>query len=301
MATPARVILDTDPGIDDVLALAIAARAPELEIVGVVTVFGNGPLSVTTRNARHLLALAGVADVVVTPGSDRPLSRDPDAFEPRHGLNAVGYASVPPDMPVTANPIALLEVMRSSEPMTLVTLGPMTNLARAIERDASLVHDRVQSVVSMLGNFGPPTTPDRYADFNGWSDPEAVDRVLRAELPLVVVPRNVTVQCALSDTTIARWAAAADPLVRWLSDALRFGLPASGTDQESRQRPIHDVVAVAALLDPGIMTLAKRRLTINLDEGPLRGHTREHAAAYPVHVATHVDADAVRTIVERLG
>src|SRR6185436_2370457 len=132
-----RLVIDTDPGIDDVVTLALAARSPELDLIAVTTTYGNATLEATTRNARAILELAGRPDVPVHAGADRPLSRKLVTAPETHGETGVGYAAVPPLSEVrrAGGEEALTSVLRAIDhPITLVTLGPLTNLARALEQ-----------------------------------------------------------------------------------------------------------------------------------------------------------------------
>ncbi|MBI4420585.1 MAG: nucleoside hydrolase, partial [Gemmatimonadetes bacterium] len=149
------LVIDTDPGIDDVVTLALAARSPELDLIAVTTSYGNAMLDASTRNAHEGLRLAGRPDVPVYPGALRPLVRDLVTAPETHGESGVGYAPVstrlsslvsgPPD------PAVLTALSRATAPVTLVTLGPLTNLALALERDERLARARIARHIGMFG------------------------------------------------------------------------------------------------------------------------------------------------------
>lgn len=246
------VVIDTDPGIDDALALALAARSPELDIVAVTTTYGNTTLARATRNARAVLALAGHADLPVSPGADRPLRGRAPAPSERHGAGGAGYAEVTePPRPVTPDADALFRALASHPPgggLVLVTLGPLTNLAHALARDAALVRARVGRHIAILDHDDTTTPPGR--GFNGDCDLAAVDRVLAAGLPTEVVGLAVTRRLVLPRATVERLRASADPLVRWLTDALRWAVEVQGRRFGLEGCWAHDVVAVAAACAP---------------------------------------------------
>ena len=302
-----RVLIDSDPGIDDVVTLALAARAPELEIVGVTTTYGNATLDLTTRNAKEILRLAGRSDIPVYPGSDRPLQRPLVTAPETHGPSGVGYAPVPPPPPPpppdgqTTNPTVLLDLLsRSEEPVVLVTLGPLTNLAHALTADPALVRSRVRRHIGMFGTLEARGNTNRWADFNAWCDPEAAQVVLRSELPSEMVGLDVTRQMVLSAAVVERLARSADTVVSWLAQALRFYV------EFHRQRElldgcvVNDVLTVGELLAPGLLKLAHRRLLVDLDEGDHRGHTKSARDGARARVALGVDIPRMCAVLTRV-
>lgn len=295
------IVIDTDPGIDDVVALALAARSPELRIAAVTTTYGNAPLATTTRNARRLLALVGRHDVRVRPGADRPLRRALVTAPETHGPTGVGYADVGPEDPVEPNAEALLEVLASLDrPVTLVTLGPLTNLAHAIARDSDLVRRRVARHVGMFGNLHERGNTNRWADFNAWCDPEAVAAVFDARLETVMVGLDVTRRMTYSAAEVAAFGASSDPLTRWLGDALRFYVEFHRSQERLDGCVVNDVLPIGELLMPGLLTLAEVSLRVNLESGEERGRTAESADGIPTHVAVAVDVATMRGLMERV-
>ena len=297
---PVRLVLDTDPGIDDAVTLALAARSPELEVTAVTTTYGNAPLPETTRNARAVLALAGLPGVPVYPGSERPIARPRASGAAMHGASGVGYAAVTAAPALVADPLALLRVLGSTAPVTLLTLGPLTNLAHALDRDGALVKRAVSRHVAMLGAFAERGASDRLADFNAWADPEAADRVLRAGLPTTLVPLDVTRRMALRADHVARLGESSDALARWLGEALRFSVEAHRTARGIDGCVVNDVLALGEVLAPGLLTFAERRILVDLDEGERRGHTREAADGLLLPVATSVDVERILLLLERV-
>jgi inosine-uridine nucleoside N-ribohydrolase len=295
------IVIDTDPGIDDVVALALAARSSELEVLTVTTTYGNATLAATTRNARELLELAGRADIPVHAGAERPLVRELVTAPETHGPTGVGYAPVPEALPVTADPTVLLEVLASTrEPVTLVTLGPLTNLAHALQADAEMVCSRVSRHLGMFGNMHERGNTNRWADFNAWSDPEATGVVLRSDLPTVMVGLDVTRRMTVTRAEVERLADSPDPLTAWLGNALRFYVEFHGAQERLQGCVVNDVLPLGELLSPGLLTLAQLRLDVNLGDGEHRGHTVESAEGTATQVAVGVDIPTMRQLLGRV-
>jgi inosine-uridine nucleoside N-ribohydrolase len=294
-------IIDTDPGIDDVVALALASLAPELDLLAVTTTYGNATLAKTTRNARTLLALAGRQDVQVCPGADRPLVRELVTAPQTHGPSGVGYAAVPPTDPVDPNTTVLARVLgEQTEPVTLITLGPLTNLAHALETDASLVRQRVSMHIGMFGSLHERGSTTRRADFNAWCDPEAVHQVLRAGLRTVMVGLDVTRRVSVSAAEVDRLAVSRDPLAAWLGHALRFSAELHRSERGLDGCVVNDVLPVGEIISPGLLRLAEARLVTDLGDGEDRGWTREADGGSDQQVALGVDIDKMKGMLQRV-
>src|SRR5579862_3680594 len=164
-----RVILDTDPGIDDALALYLALAAPELQLEALTTVSGNVHVDLTTRNALALLELAGRSDIPVARGSDRPLVRQPVVADFVHGGNGLGNVELPAPQtrPVSQHAVDLIieRVMSAPGEITLVPIGPLTNIALAVRREPRIAH-HVREVVIMGGAVRRPGNASPVAEFN---------------------------------------------------------------------------------------------------------------------------------------
>ncbi len=298
---PTPLIIDTDPGIDDVVALGLAVRSPELRVQAVTTSYGNATLAATTRNAREVLRLAGRPDIPVCPGADRPLVRPLVTAPETHGRTGVGHAPVPPETAAQPNPAALAEELaRAPGSVILVTMGPLTNLAHALDRDAELVRRRVVRHIGMFGNIRERGNTNRWADFNAWSDPEATRRVLHAALPSVMVGLDVTRRMTFSTTEVERFAAARDPLVRWLGMALRFYVEFHRAQERLDGCVVNDVLTVGELLAPGLLTVETMTLDVDLDDDEHRGHTRERDGGARTAVAMMVDVRRMRRLLGRI-
>jgi inosine-uridine nucleoside N-ribohydrolase len=295
------ILIDTDPGIDDVVALALAARSPELEVAGITTTYGNTTLAAATRNARSVLAILD-SRIPIYPGSDRPLERPLVTAPGTHGPTGVGHAPVGAEEPVTPNPIVMLDLLEWAErPVTLVTLGPLTNLAHALAVGPDLVRAKVRRHVGMFGSVHEQGNTNRWADFNAWADPEAADIVLRAGLETVMVGLDATRRMELSAAEIEHFWTSSDPLIAWLAKALRFYETSHTSPQDGLDGcVVHDVLPLGELIDPGLLTLAQLSLAVNLGEGEQRGHTAEDPAGAPTQVALDVDIARMRALLGRV-
>lgn len=298
------VVIDTDPGIDDVVTLALAARSPEIQILAVTTSYGNATLGLTTRNAAAILQLCGRPDIPILPGADRPRSRSLSTAPEVHGESGVGYAPVKPAPPaVSANPGVLCEVLdQASGPVTLVTLGPLTNLAAALERDEELARRRIARHIGMFGSLSERGNPGRWADFNAWSDPEAASMVVRSKLPTEMVGLDVTRRMIISSGEVDLLARSTDEVVRWLAQALRFSVEFHRSRKRLDGCVINDVLTLGELLTPGLLRFETLSIEVDLDEGEHRGHTRRADGDFssPLPVATAVDISGMREVLSRV-
>ncbi len=295
-----RVVIDCDPGIDDVVALALALRSPELHVVAITTTYGNATLELTTRNTRTLLGLASRTDVAVVPGADRPLHRALVTAPETHGETGVGYAAVEPAEPMEPRPDALATVLAQSGPVVLVTLGPLTNLAHALARDPAMVKHQVVKHVGMFGNLHERGNTNRWADFNAWCDPEATHAVLAADLPTAMVGLDVTRRMTMDATEVDALEQRADPLVQWLGQALRFYVEFHRSEERLDGCVVNDVLPIGELIHPGLLGFERVALAVDLDAGAHRGHTREQAGGSTTPVALRVDVPRIRLLLDRV-
>ncbi|MEI6109169.1 MAG: nucleoside hydrolase [Actinomycetes bacterium] len=252
------ILIDTDPGIDDAVAIALALAVPDVEVIGIATVGGNSGLQNTTRNALRLLEFFGRADIPVASGYDEPYARPKmeTGYEPVHGQDGLAGVDLPePTTKVVSTdaPAFLAEKIRNSpDPVTLVAIGPLTNIAHLVDQhpDVIAMIDRfvIMGGAARTGNVTP------VAEFNIWHDPEAAKRVFASGLKPVMVGLDVTHSVKTYEN-----------LWEWLSGAGRFGevfghILGSYTDFYSsfygeRMTHQHDALAMAEAIWPGIMTL----------------------------------------------
>ena len=199
--TRRKIIIDTDPGQDDAVAILLAFACPEeLDVLGITAVAGNVPLALTEKNARIICELAGKTDVPVFAGCDTPLKRKLVTAEHVHGKTGLdGPPLAEPRMPLQdAHAVDfIIETLRRepSGTVTLVPIGPLTNIATAFERAPDIV-ERVQEIVIMGGAYFEVGNITPAAEFNIYVDPEAADIVFKSGAPLVVMPLDVTHKAA---------------------------------------------------------------------------------------------------------
>ncbi|MDI1464616.1 nucleoside hydrolase [Catellatospora sp. KI3] len=302
------LLIDCDPGIDDMIALLVACAGPELDLVGVSTVGGNAGLARTTANARAILALAGRGDIPVAAGAARPLVRSSTGFgahvHGEDGLGGIGLAT-PPGGPDPRHGAAFLAdaIRAAAGPVTLVAIGPLTNVALlyAMFPDAAA---RLSRLVVMGGSVGAGNIT-RAAEFNIWWDPEAAFRVLTdpgVAVPTTQVTLDLTLRCTLPGDAVARLRAGG-PVGERCAAALDFYGRAYRTQGSGDVTPVHDAIAVLAALRPDLVRTRAARVLVDPGTGPGRGATTvEPDPAGPVAVAADGDVPALLDeVVRRLS
>lgn len=251
---PIPVVIDCDPGVDDAIALLLAFRSPELEVLGVTTVAGNAGIDVVTGNAAAVLDLAGApAGLPLAHGAAGPLrggERVPD--EPIHGVGALGGVALPVSArhvePGAPELIARLALHRPGE-VVLVAIGPLTNVARLItgHPDAAAA---LRGIVHMGGAAFVPGNITPAAEFNTFCDPEAARVVLTSGLPVRVVPLDVTRRAAFPGRLSDRLAASPDVRTATAGKMLRGLTDRHEARHGKRLCYVHDATALAAVIDP---------------------------------------------------
>ncbi len=272
MARP--VIIDTDPGIDDALALFLACAAPEIEIRAITTVAGNVGINRTTRNAGALMALAGKAHVPVYRGAERPLVGSWDTIEGVHGQNGIGGIELP-DAPQGSrgNAVdALVDLLGNAAPgsQTVVMLGPQTNIAMALQRKPEIAQ-AVREFVLMAGTVDPNGgNASRYAEFNVHVDPEAARIVAAAGRPMLWAPLEVARQASVDQAWIDALRAGGRPCGVAAAAMMDFYL-------RSFKKPaaaLYDPLAVLWLIAPELFDVRGARLEIETEDRERSGQTR---------------------------
>jgi pyrimidine-specific ribonucleoside hydrolase len=292
------LIVDTDPGVDDAVALMLALASPEVDLLAVCPVFGNVALPDTTANAGRVLALCDRSDVPVAPGAARPLVHPQRERAARwHGDDGLGgragalpAPAVPPDPRGSVAVVA--ELLRAAaEPVTIAAIGPLTNVALLLAVHPELA-DRIARIVVMGGALGAGNTSG-VAEFNVHCDPEAAHRVLtQADVPVTMVPLDITLRCPAGPPWLAELAGAG-PRCRELGLVLEH-YRASFRERYGRDAvAVHDAVAVLEAIRPGTLTTTPMRVDVACDLGPARGATVPSGGEPTVAVATDVDPDAV--------
>lgn len=265
---PERVIIDTDAGIDDALALILALRSPELQIAAITTVSGNVPVDRATRNVFVVLGLQDFgACPPVARGASRPRKKAPVFATNVHGkdglgridrcLNEMGLPRYAPHSGPLSQRQAVDEILLhlsvSSDPVTIIALGPLTNVAAAIEKDKKTMA-RAKRVVLMGGAIGVPGNISPVAEFNIFADPHAARIVFGANLPLTVVGLDVTRQVKLTRVMVAKaLTSGSTSIKRFVHDCTKklFSLGEKQSGEASFS--LHDPLAVGVVIDPSFV------------------------------------------------
>jgi inosine/uridine nucleosidase len=275
VAGPTPCVLDCDPGHDDAIAMLLAARSPALDLRAITTVAGNGTLSQVTENARRVCTLGGIRGVPVAAGAERPLARELVTALDIHGASALDGPALPePDVPLDPRPAdeAIADVVAaSSEPVTLIATGPLTNVAVALERQPEIV-PRLREILIMggsteRGNRAP------YAEFNVYVDPEAAARVFASGVPVTMVGLNLTHQAIATPAVVDRIRGLGTELAGVVAEWLAFFGSAYLDLWGLEGPPVHDPCAVALAIDPGLIRCVETFVAIETDGRWTRGAT----------------------------
>ncbi|SFI23188.1 nucleoside hydrolase [Jannaschia pohangensis] len=270
------IIIDTDPGQDDAVAILLALASPEVRVLGITTVAGNVPLGLTTRNARVVCELAGRPDVAVHAGCDRPMARDLVTAEHVHGNTGLDGADLPdPTMPVADGHAVdfIIDTLRAEPERSVILcpLGPLTNIATAISR-APDIAGRIQRIVLMGGAYFQVGNITPTAEFNIYVDPEAAKVVFASGVPLTVLPLDVTHKALTTRARNDAFRAAGrvGPAVAgWTGFFERFDMAKYG----SEGAPLHDPCVIAWVLRPDLFTGREINVEIEVESPLTRGMT----------------------------
>jgi purine nucleosidase len=271
------IIIDTDPGQDDAVAILLALASPELEILGITVVAGNVPLALTEVNARKICELAGRPEMKVYSGAIRPMLRKLVTAEHVHGRTGL-------DGPVLPEPKMKLEkqhavdfiietlMERPAGTVTLCVLGPMTNIGLALVREPRIA-SRIKRIVAMGGGFfeGGNVTPT--AEFNIYVDPQAARLVFESDIPITLIPLDCTHQALTTKARVEKFRVMKNktgPATAQLLDFFeRFDEQKYGTDGG----PLHDPCVIAWLLQPELFTSRDVNVSIECESELTMGMT----------------------------
>ena len=279
-----KVIIDTDPGVDDALALLFALSSPELNVEAITVVAGNVRLELALENALRMVQIAGRSDIPVAAGAREPLERSL-VTATSHGPNGLGGVEFPiPTIKPADKPAAeMIRTIVSSSPgeMSIICLGPLTNIATVL-RNSPEVAKQIKEIVLMGGSLsGGNMTP--VAEFNMYVDPEAASIVFGSGIPLTMVGLDVTRKCVLTKDHVAALQAGDSAICK-----------AAGRIAGSGERAMHDPLAVAAFIDRSLLQLREYFVAIetrgDLTAGETVGYT-EPPYSPNANVAVGVDAE----------
>lgn len=315
-----RILIDTDPGIDDAAAILMALASPELEVVALTTIFGNSSVEVCAANARRVLSAAGRSDIPVYLGAGKPLLRPANEGWASHihggdGLGGIagedsapsdGGEPVEPSAPDKHAALAIVEaVMAAPGEITVLALGRMTNLAIALSLEPGIA-DAVQEVVVMGGAVTVPGNVSGVATANLHEDPEAASIVYRSGAPIVQVGLDVCNRVTVSPSQLEAIAGAGSAATRLLSEAtghLREAYIRTGRIGPDDGVRYNDMPAIGYAIDPGLFTARPAYVEIETHSELTKGQTvADWNATDPnARIYLEVDADALTALfTERL-
>jgi purine nucleosidase len=316
-----RVIIDCDTGIDDALALLYAVASSDAEVVAVTCCSGNVEARQVADNTRALLELAGRDDIEVALGREVPLVRPLMVAPETHGPRGVGYANLPEPKAQLSDrhgaDLLIEEARRAPGEITLITLGPLTNLAVALVREPDLPH-LLNGLVMMAGSYRSAGNTAATTEWNVAVDPEALQVVLAGWADCPEVPRplalglDVTERAKMTPDHLARLAALAgdssdNPIVAFIDDALRFYMEFHSRYDGFYGAFIHDALAVAAALDPTLVRTESVTVEVELSGRWTTGETvtdwrRSWGREPNLDVAVEADVEAFfERFIERVG
>jgi inosine-uridine nucleoside N-ribohydrolase len=298
------VVLDCDPGHDDVFAILLAAAHPAIDLRAITTVAGNGTLAQVTENALRVCALAGITGI---PVAASPKTSETATAPEIHGASALDGADLPApaDLLVEQDAVTLMANLLEQQRLTIIATGPLTNVAALLDRRPDLKPD----IVFMGGSAGRGNWRP-LAEFNIWADPQAADKVLSSGLRITMCGLDVTHQALATPDVFERLQAMSTPLARTCADLLRFFQSTYDTVFGMPDPPVHDPVAVAAVARPGLLEFVEAPVEVELTGTHTRGATvvdLHGVTGRPpnARVAMHLDRpgfwDVMLSAIERLG
>ena len=273
---PKKIIFDTDPGIDDACAILMALASPEILVEGLSIVHGNCSLEQATTNALSILELAHATHIPVAKGCELPLVQ-PSLLAPEtHGESGLGYAklSEPQMKPTVQHGIDFLidSIMSSPGEITLVAMGPLTNVALAIRQEPRLV-GALKELVIMGGAIRCEGNTTALGEFNTYVDPHAAHIVYHAGIPTTLVPLDVTYQCILTPDDVQRLQGTDSPITSFIVDAARYYMEFHDAYQSIEGCVINDPLALALTFAPELCTYREMPVDVDISAGISMGKT----------------------------
>ena len=273
-----KIIIDCDPGQDDAVALFLAFSSPdELDILGITTVAGNVPLELTQRNARMMCDIAGKTELPVFAGCERPMQREPVTAEYIHGVTGIdGLDVFEPSTPLQEQHAVefIIETLLAAEQnsVTLVPIGPLTNIGTAIDREPSILQN-VREIVLMGGAMREGGNRSPSAEFNILVDPHAADIVFNCGRPITVMGLDVTHQVMSTRERVERISAINNAVAAATAGMLSFFDRYDKKKYSSKGAPLHDPCTIAFLLKPELFEGKMCNIAIETESELTIGHT----------------------------
>jgi len=274
--TPNRIIIDTDPGIDDSLAILLALASPEIQLEGVTVVHGNCSMEQGTVNALSVLELAGASHIPVAKGCELPLVQ-PSLLAPEtHGNTGLGYAQLPSpgSRPIVQHGCDFLieQILSNPGEITLVAIGPLTNVALAIRREPRIVQ-AIKEVFIMGGAIRHEGNTTPLAEFNTFVDPHAAHIVYHSGMPITLTPLDVTYQCVLLARDVERIQKVGSAIPDFIEAATRFYMEFHDEYQGIQGCVINDPLTLALTFAPELCDYGEYYVDVDLSGGVSMGKT----------------------------
>jgi purine nucleosidase len=270
-----RIIIDTDPGVDDALAFLLALASPEIRLEALSTTQGNVTLEKATVNALSVLELAGAGHIPVARGSLLPLVQPLRASAVVHGESGIGNSKLPEPQakPVPAHAVDFLieRVLAEPNQISIFPIGPLTNIAMAIRKEPRFAQ-AVKELVIMGGAILEYGNMTPQAEFNIYVDPHAAHIVFHSGIPMTLIPLDVTHKCLLKQEHVDRLMQVNTPISRFIRDAMEVYLEASyalGYEGSS----LHDPLTLATVIAPELLTLKEYYVDVDISGGVSMGKT----------------------------
>lgn len=271
-----RILIDTDPGIDDSLAILLALASPELSLEGLSVVHGNCSLEQAVANGLSILELANASRVPLAKGCELPLVQ-PSLLAPEtHGNSGLGYANLPKprSRPTVQHGSDLLieKIMSNPGEFTLVAIGPLTNVALAIRKEPRMV-DALKELIIMGGAIRHEGNTTALAEFNTYVDPHAAHIVYHAGIPITLVPLDVTYQCVLMASDVERLLRIDSPISQFIRDATGFYMEYHDSYQGIKGCVINDPLALALTFASELCDYQELPVDVDISGGVSTGKT----------------------------
>ena len=272
---PKRIIIDTDPGVDDALTFLLALASPEIKLEALTTTQGNVTLEKTTRNALSVLELGRASDIPVASGSMLPLVQPLHASAYVHGESGIGNSQLPAPqaktVPGHAVDYLIERVLAEPNEISIFPIGPMTNIAMAIRKEAKFAK-AVKELVIMGGAIQENGNVTPLAEFNIHVDPHAAHIVFHSGIPITLIPLDVTQKCLLSQSHVDRLMKIKSPISRFIKEAMEVYLKYS-VELGYVGSALHDPLTLATIIAPELLTLKEYYVDVDISGGVSMGKT----------------------------
>ncbi len=277
MENKRKIIIDTDPGQDDAVAILLALASEELEVMGITAVAGNVPLDLTVKNSRIIVELSGRTDVPVFSGCSKPLSRKLVTAEEVHGKTGLdGMELFEPSIPLEDKHGVdfIVDMLKSNNPntITLCPLGPLTNIAQAMIKAPEII-ERIQEIVLMGGAYFEVGNVTPAAEFNIYVDPEAAEKVFSSGAPITVLPLDVTHQVLTTEARMEVIRSIGNRTGREVANLTTFFERFDKAKYGMDGAPLHDPCVIAYLLEPEMFDGRYINVEIEIQSELTRGMT----------------------------